>query len=80
MMHLVLSIYGLSEAGSGHLDVFFFFCRQFLNRWFPAKASGAAAVFWGNWVQKWRLAFRSDSLGAICSVFAEGGVADELRT
>lgn len=34
----------------------------------------------GNWVQKWHLAFRSDRLGAICSVFAKCGTVDMLRT
>lgn len=37
-----------------------------------AVASPPSAPFVGNWLQKWRLAFRSDTVWAICSVSGEG--------
>lgn len=44
------------------------------------RMASISAVSVGNWLQKWHLAFRSDRLRAICSVFAEGDIVDVLRT
>lgn len=44
------------------------------------REASVSAVSVGNWVQKWHLAFRSDRLRAICSVFADSGTVDVLRT
>lgn len=67
---------------------FFFLSSSASLCWFPLqiicsqrhRTAPVSAESAGNWVQKWHLAFRSDRLGAICSVFAKGGTVDVLGT